>query len=101
MLITDLCDDILELIGEEVKKHPRYMMRGVFKEIGPLPGRNNGRWWRLLSSPYRPDISILPTRRGNHCIIEEGLMSEWAMYYRKHYEMCLYECSRGRWHKGS
>ena len=33
MIISELCDDILELIGEEVKKQPRYKLNWVFRDI--------------------------------------------------------------------
>ena len=54
MDITDLCDDILELIGEEVKKHPRYKMREVSGAIRPISFNERFQGFKSLE----PTISI-------------------------------------------
>ena len=39
MKITELCNDVLGLIGEEVKKHPRYIMIKVCEDINNFNSR--------------------------------------------------------------
>ena len=55
MNITDLCDDILGLVGEQVKDHPKYKFKKVMEELEELDEfvfNDTDLWWLVEAPPF-------------------------------------------------